>query len=352
MASRHGTGVFILGRPGSGKTAILLGLALWLKELGKRPGYLKPIGYWAVPEFGEDADARLMQKVLGLDLDLNILCPFPLESRYLKEEASFSRDTLDHAFAKAREGRDAMLVDGPTSLWKLASAGLDAWSLMEYFQYPILYAVRPRDGDRALEQVLVVARSAKDRGVPVAGVLFNSVQPHEAQRVEKIYRPILDRHGIPYLGAIPYRTTLSAPTAAVYVQMAAGRLLVEGRLDRPVEHLLIGAMTAERALSYFRRYPHVGVITGGDRADVALAALETDISLLILTGGNEPDARVLSRAREKEVPVLLAAEDTFTVAHKVESISRILHPDDEKAIEAAHQAVKEALGHQFPQWLL
>ncbi|MDI3269534.1 MAG: DRTGG domain-containing protein [Bacillota bacterium] len=352
MAGEHGKGVFILGRPGSGKTAILLGLALWLKEMGKKPGYLKPIGYWMVPEFGEDADARLMQKALGLDRDLETICPFPLESRYLKEEAPFSKAVLDGVLEKARSGRDALLVDGPTSLWKLASAGLDAWSLMEYFRYPVLYAVRPRDGDRAVEQVLVVARYAQSKGVPVAGVLFNSVQPHETQRVEKIYRPLLERHQVPYLGSIPYHTTLSAPNAAVYLQMTAGRLLVEGRLDRPVEHLLIGAMTAERALSYFRRYPHVGVITGGDRADVALAALETDISLLILTGGNEPDARVLSRAKEKEVPVLLAVEDTFTVAQKVESISRILHPDDRKAIEAAHHAVKEAFGNQFPGWLL
>jgi BioD-like phosphotransacetylase family protein len=38
---------------------------------------------------------------------------------------------------------------------------------------------------------------------------------------------------------------------------------------------MVGAMSAENALSYFRRKAHKVVITGGDRPDIQLAALET-----------------------------------------------------------------------------
>ena len=38
--------------------------------------------------------------------------------------------------------------------------------------------------------------------------------------------------------------------------------------------MLVGAMSVESALSYFRRKPNKAVITGGDRADIQLAALE------------------------------------------------------------------------------
>ena len=47
---------------------------------------------------------------------------------------------------------------------------------------------------------------------------------------------------------------------------------------------MLGAMGAELALKFFRTKPDKIVITGGDRADIQLAALETDTKCLVLTG--------------------------------------------------------------------
>ncbi|HHO81386.1 MAG TPA: hypothetical protein ENN00_00870, partial [Bacillaceae bacterium] len=184
-------------------------------------------------------------------------------------------------------------------------------------------------------------------GLPWAGIVFSAVRPHEEAQIEEVYRPILVRKGIPVLGSVPYTPALSAPTARVFASVLGGKLYETGPLDRPVERVLVGAMTPERALAYFRRFSNVAVITGGDRTELAAAALEADLSLLILSGGIEPDVRVLVRAEEKGVPVLLVDEDTYTVARKVEEVSRVLDADDKEAVETAKRIVAQTLGRSL-----
>jgi len=110
-------------------------------------------------------------------------------------------------------------------------------------------------------------------------------------------------------------------------------------LDRPVEDIIIGAMTIESALGYLRRSPNKAFITGGDRADLALAALETSMSALILTGGLYPDVKILSRATEKGVPVILVHYDTYTTIEKLAQVTRHILPGDNKAINAARDNI-------------
>ena len=86
-----------------------------------------------------------------------------------------------------------------------------------------------------------------------------------------------------------------------------------------VENMMVGAMSAEAALMHFRRKPNKAVITGGDRADIQLAALETSTRCLILTGNLYPSPTVLNRADELGVPVLLADMDTLAAIEVVES---------------------------------
>ena len=71
-------------------------------------------------------------------------------------------------------------------------------------------------------------------------------------------------------------------------------------------------MDVESALKYFRKTPNKAVITGGDRADIQMAALETSTRCLILTGNLYPSPAVIRRAEELDVPVLLTDMDTLS----------------------------------------
>ena len=54
----------------------------------------------------------------------------------------------------------------------------------------------------------------------------------------------------------------------------------------------------------------VAVILGGGRTDLAIAALDTGASLLVLTGGIYPHVQVLNKAEMTGTPILMVPHDT------------------------------------------
>jgi uncharacterized protein len=87
-----------------------------------------------------------------------------------------------------------------------------------------------------------------------------------------------------------------------------------------VENMVVGAMTAEAALSRFRKQSNKAVITGGDRTDIQLAALETSTACLVLTGNLRPSPLVIKQAEEFGVPVLLVRQNTMETIEKIERV--------------------------------
>ncbi len=77
-------------------------------------------------------------------------------------------------------------------------------------------------------------------------------------------------------------------------------------------------MNAEAALSRFRRQQNKAVITGGDRTDIQLAALETSTVVLILTGNLHPSPLILNQAENLGVPVLLVETNTMPTVERIE----------------------------------
>jgi BioD-like phosphotransacetylase family protein len=84
-----------------------------------------------------------------------------------------------------------------------------------------------------------------------------------------------------------------------------------------LESLTIGAMNVNAALEYFRQGRNMAVVTGGDRTDLQLAALETSTNCLILTGNMPPDPLILSRAEDLEIPILSVNLDTLSTVEIV-----------------------------------
>jgi BioD-like phosphotransacetylase family protein len=61
----------------------------------------------------------------------------------------------------------------------------------------------------------------------------------------------------------------------------------------------------------------MAVVTGGDRTDLQLAALEASIHCLILTGNTAPQPLILARAEDLEIPILAVNLDTLTTVEIV-----------------------------------
>jgi BioD-like phosphotransacetylase family protein len=62
----------------------------------------------------------------------------------------------------------------------------------------------------------------------------------------------------------------------------------------------------------------MAVVTGADRTDIQLAALEASTQCLILTGAADPLPQLISRAQELDVPILKVEHDTLTTVAVIE----------------------------------
>ena len=333
-----------------GKTVISLGLALNLQELGYKVGYFKPIGWTTKRGLkGEkiDEDAQLMTHILEPELSMDSVVPVLMGDRFLEEtgevDPRFCENEILAAYGKITEGKDFTIIEGPQSFGIGSCIGLDPISLSTKFNSPILVVLR-FDGclTCTVDQAVWLSKVIDAFGSRLMGVIINRVPRTEMERVRRLAYPIFEHCKIDILGIVPENMEVLAPTVReICEHMPCEVLTAEDKLDYLVEDLLVGAMSPESFLSYSRRSFRKAVITGGDRTDIQLAALETSLSALILTGNLYPDARVLSRAEELEVPVLLVSGDTYSTVRHISDLTGRINPKDEKKINLAKMLVRE-----------
>ncbi len=209
-----------------------------------------------------------------------------------------------------------MVLEGGRSWREGYVAGLSARRVVELVKARAVIVLKYDDTllvDRAL--------AAQDYfGAALIGILINETPQPRLDHAKDSIVPYLFRHNLDVLGILPKDTMLAAPTVAELADGLRAEILCNAEHSgNLVEHMLVGAMSAEAALTYFRRKPNKAVITGGDRADIQLAALETSTRCLILTGNLYPSPVVLNRADELGVSVLLADLDTLSAIGVVES---------------------------------
>lgn len=334
--------LFIAGKSGSGKTAVSLGLALKFKEQGYRVAYFKPVGHPAGVRGQEDKDGVLMQEVLGLPYPLETIVPVKISPSYLagnRQDAFLEQITA--AYRRVAEGADIVIIGGANYPYVLGCREADAPALARHFQAAVLFTVQI-DSDYSLDEALFYNRYFSQAGLKVLGNVFNNIPRPLLAKTEGVYAPLLAENGFRTLGIIPFCPEITCPTVAEYHEALGGEVLAgENGLDKIVEDVVVGAMTMESALGYLRRSPNKAVITGGDRADVALAALETSTSALILTGGLYPDVKVIARAGEKGIPVILVHYDTYTTIEKISEVERRIRPHEGKSIELAKKNIEK-----------
>lgn len=329
--------LYLVGTPGSGKTAVALGLALKLKKEGHNPGYFKPVGSTQGVLSRTDDDGVLMQKVLEMEEDLDTIVPFTVGGFYIsgQKDPDKCRARIKECYSRIAEKYSSVIIDGTSFPWVMAALGLDAYSIAKELKAGILSTMQVSN-DFDFDKTLFFNRYAENSGVELVGTVFNNVPRQLLAKTEGVYARLLAESGYDFLGVIPSRREIYSPTVGEYRDVLGGEVLVgEEHLDLLVEEVLIGGMTMESALDYLRRAINKAVIIGGDRSDYAMAALETSTSALILTGGLYPHINVITRAGEKGVPIILVHYDTVNTVEKISEVTRRIRPGDSTAIEIA-----------------
>jgi BioD-like phosphotransacetylase family protein len=340
--------IYISGTGYSGKTALCLGLYGKFQEMGFRVGYFKPVGQGQKMVDGKlrDLDVILMKEVMDLSEPLDELCPVVLGKRYLDQiskECPEAKDKILKALEKVKEDKDVLLIESASRPEYLTCCGLDVPELSKVFNAKILLSVKGDDDDVA-EKAILYRDYMKWKDAELLGVVLNFVPYEQLERMRGIVSSVLERCGLEVLGVVPDHRELTNPSVSDLVDILGAEVLA-GRenLENLIEGYLVGAMSPESAMSWFRRSVGGALITGGDRTDLILTALETKPSTIVLTGNIYPSARVLSAAEAKKIPVLLVPYDTYTTVTRLDLLEgRIVpSPTSTKKIQLTRQIIGE-----------
>jgi hypothetical protein len=305
----------------SGKTATILGVAHQLQEKGLDIAYGKPLGTClsANEPDGMEEDIRFITEVLNLP-EKRVRSPLlsldaeTIQKRLGGDDLTNYRQSLKQ-YLQEPSG-DVVLLEGPGTLCEGSLFNLSLLEVAQEIEAPVLLVARFHSV--LLVETLLSAK--KQLGEYLLGVLINDIPPDQLSSLETTLRSFLERQGIPVLGMMPRNALLrSVSVRELVLQLQAEVLCCADRLDLMVERLTIGAMNVNSALKYFRKRKNMAVVTGGDRPDIQMAALETSTQCLILTGHLPPQPFILNRAEELEIPVLSVDLDTLTTVEIIDN---------------------------------
>ena len=312
--------------PFSGKSAVVLGLARQLLQRGITLGYGKPLASAQLEASGEgehlvDPDGTFISATLGLGPDHLLPSLAAHEAQAAQErllagalEAGAPLDRLRQRLASGSE--DLVLLEGAGNLSEGALFGLALVPLARALQAPVLLVHAWQDS-RSVEPLLEARQLLGDL---LAGVVLNVVDPDALTALREQLVPALERLGLPVLGVMPRSPLLRSVTVGELARrLEASVLCCRDGLDLLVETLSIGAMNVNSAMEFFRRRRNMAVVTGADRTDIQLAALEASTQCLILTGAGDPLPQLINRAEELEVPVLKVEHDTLTTVEVIDA---------------------------------
>ncbi|GAY07356.1 phosphate acetyltransferase [Pseudonocardia sp. N23] len=334
--------------PGTGKSAVVLGLVDVLARRAGRTAFLRPVVAATDPP---DPDIELVRH--HFKLPQGHAASFALTAAELHSPRDALLSRVMEAWAALAAESDVVVVEGSDMTSSPASeVDLDA-SIAVHLESPVLLVVggRDRTGPAVLDAVRRDVTALVDRGCELLGVVCNRVDPDQVDAV---------RDGLPTAsgglpgGVLPELPLLAAPTVAEIAEtLGAARVAGDPATAREIERVIVGAMGLPHFLDRIREADLV--ITPGDRADLVAGTLAAHLSGaypavagLVLTGGSvDPAVRRLANGLGAAgVPVLSVAGDTYDTVSAVGRVRAALRPGGDRKIAAALQLFDTAVDHE------
>lgn len=304
----------------SGKSATVLGLSSQLRAKGIDIAYGKPLGNYYDESQAEslEADVQFVTQILNLPANRMLPTLLHLDEATVQKRLSgedrtnYTQGAIEYL---QNDNGDLVLLEGSGTLEEGSLFDLSLMQVAQAVDAAVLLVARYKSV-LSIEPLL----SAKQRlGDRLIGVLLNDIPKQQLETVNSQLRPFLEVQQIPVLGMLPENALLRSVSVAELVnQLQAEILCRSDRTDLMVESLAIGAMNVNSALKYFRKRRNMAVVTGGDRVEIQLAALESSTQCLILTGQLPPPAFILSKAEELEIPILSVDLDTLSTVEIID----------------------------------
>ncbi|MEW6026065.1 MAG: DRTGG domain-containing protein [Planctomycetota bacterium] len=325
----------------AGKNMLIAGIGKKMLADKYRVGFLKPLAN--KPHLHEritsDEDALFFHNIFNLEDPVKHLTSLVVNDELFRniisgDEKAELADKVKESIEKLSANKDVLLVKGLGRFYRGASLGLSKHrsdrasehNLIRNFNWPTILI----DGFQANRFALPIdiidgfIMAKKVLGNLLAGVIFNYVPANQMEYLKDKIVPFLQKeHKIETLGLIPALPRLKALSIREIKTMLQAELLSGvDQEDKIVEEFCISTMNMENDIRYFRDTKCNAVIVSGDRVEIQLAALESRVECLILTGKLYPPDIVLSKAEEMNVPVLVVRDTSLETSRKIERLRK------------------------------
>jgi BioD-like phosphotransacetylase family protein len=324
----------------AGKTSLIVGLGKALA--GKKFGYLKPFGDRLLYRKKRlwDQDTALIVNIFGMEQSSEDMTIGFEHSKllYMFDEESTKAKLIEMVgnFAKDDE---ALFIEGGKDLTYGASIRLDSLSLARYINGQLVIVVSGNEGT-IIDDVTFIKKHVDMTGINY-GIVINKVTNLEDYRNN--YLRDIKELGVKVLGVIPFQPDLTfVPVSYVAEKLQARVIAGESGLVRKVKNVFVGAMSGDAAARHplFKKENKLA-ITSGDRSDYIVAALESSTSGIILTNNVIPPQNLISKATDKNIPMLLVPYDTFQTAKQVDDMVPLLTKDDTERIALLQKLIEQ-----------
>ena len=314
--------------PFSGKSALVLGIAKKIIDSNKKVRIGKPLATCIeltnLPSMAYegliDDDVKFISSTLDID-EKNLISSVGLLDNISSAKRITNKDiSPGKGFEQIKELKkdnfDGLnILEAAGSLHEGLVYGLSLPQLAKTLDSKVL-VVNLWENSTSVDALL---NAKQQLGKYFAGAVLNSVIPSDIEDIKRKIIPSLKELGIEIFGIMPKSPLLRSVTVGELIRRLNAKVICcPDKQQLLVETLSIGAMGVNSAMEFFRRRRNMAVVTGADRTDIQLAALEASTQCLILTGIGEPLPQLIHRAEELEVPILKVDIDTLASVEVIE----------------------------------
>lgn len=296
-------------RSGVGKTALAASIASCWSQHGHRVTYLR-VG---TDDDSQEADTEYLRDLISQSqTSENVpLLAAPRINPLGQTIGGLSEALASFSTEATSLGRRLLLEVSPPKgeeprTWALCG------ELAEAANSPVV-AIVDYPAAAEMERLDAELRPVRQR---LHGLLVNSTPPYRIRGCRSDMLAQAERATDNLLGMIPEDRVMLSPTIRQVADYLNAEWVVgeEQQGNELASRVLIGGNLMDPGVTYFGRYPEQAVLVRGDRPDIQLAALGSQLACLILTGGHQPIPYVYHEAKQKEVTVLVVASDTHATA--------------------------------------
>jgi len=339
----------------AGKTTISLGLFKLFQEHKQKTAFLKPVGQQTVPVKNRniDKDSYLIGEVYRCRRNMAEMSPVTIGTGYT-EKYIFDPNNkqllnkIHKAYTKLAKHKDAIIIEGTGHSGVGSVIDLSNADVARLLDAKVIIISEGGIG-RAIDEIMLNKALFDQQGVEIIGVIINKVLPEKYTRIKKVLTQGLKNKGLRLLGVIPMDPLLRDPTVEHLMSKLKLKLLSGAEnLHRRVKNTIVAAMEPENMVHYLS--DGTLVVTSGDRVDNIMVAVsshlvrqgkQTQVSGIILTGGLQPNTKIIELLKKSKIPVLTSDDDTYSIAAQIDSFTcKIEKTDKDKIAEARRLAKK------------